>query len=106
MAIALISVAAASCTPSPVFEDNQACVSMVKNHMVTGRNRHFCIKMTWLRQQVSCGQMRFCFVPSKHNVADIFTKILPDVQFTRLRSLLMSPPAVKPKDMQPRGECY
>ena len=94
------------CTaPSPVFEDNQACVAMVKNHMVTGRNRHFCIKMAWLRQQVSCGQMRFCFVPSKHNVADIFTKILPDVQFTRLRSLLMSPPAVKPKDMQPRGEC-
>ena len=31
--------------PAVVFEDNQACVAMIKNHSVSGRNRHFCIKM-------------------------------------------------------------
>ena len=30
---------------TPVFEDNQATIAMIKNHMVSGRNRHFCIRM-------------------------------------------------------------
>ena len=32
--------------PSKLYEDNQACVAMVNNHIVSGRNRHFCVKMT------------------------------------------------------------
>ena len=31
--------------PSQLFEDNQACVTMVNNHVVTDRNRHFCVRM-------------------------------------------------------------
>ena len=32
-------------SPSMVHEDNQACVAMIRNHIVSGRNRHFCVKM-------------------------------------------------------------
>ena len=91
--------------PTPIHEDNQDCVAMINNHMVTGRNRHFCIKMAWLRQQVAARALRFQFVASKFNVADIFTKVLPDSAFCRLRKLLLSPPATISKNAVPRGEC-
>ena len=35
--------------PSTVYEDNQACVSMINNSAVSPRNRHFAVKMAWLR---------------------------------------------------------
>lgn len=31
--------------PTPVYEDNQVTIVMIKNHMVSVRNRHFCIRM-------------------------------------------------------------
>ena len=77
--------------PSIIREDNQACVAMIRNHAVSGRNRHFCLKMSWLRQQVQNGIVEFRFVASKNNVADIFTKVLSDVPFLKLRTLLNLP---------------
>ena len=75
--------------PSRLLEDNQACVAMVNNHSVTGRNRHFCVKMAWLRQQVSDEIIKLVFVASKNNVADILTKILPTEVHTKLTKLLL-----------------
>jgi hypothetical protein len=96
--------------PAVVFEDNQACIAMIKNHVVTGRNRHFCIKMAWLREQVAQGHIVFNFVPSKQNVADIFTKILTDDAFIALRTLLLSPLRTydntpRNRGVPPRGGC-
>ena len=76
-------------TPSIVFEDNQSCVAMVRNHIVSGRNRHFCVKMAWLRSQVNQRHVEFRFVASKNNLADIFTKVLPAETFCRLRDALL-----------------
>ena len=75
--------------PSVLLEDHQACVSMIRNNSVSGRNRHFAVKMAWLRDQVSSKILAFVFVPSKHNCSDIFTKVLPDAQFRLLRDRLM-----------------
>ena len=82
--------------PSVIREDNQACVAMVRNHSVSGRNRHFCLKMAWLREQVAKGVIQFMFVASKNNVADIFTKILVEVVFLTLRDLLQLLPEGRP----------
>ena len=84
--------------PSKLFEDNQACVAMVNNHVVTGRNRHFCVKMAWLRQQVANKVVSFVFVASKNNVADILTKILPPEAHARLARILLDL-----RDVSPRG---
>ena len=86
--------------PSSLYEDNQACVAMVNNHVVTGRNRHFCVKMAWLREQVAAKMVRFVFVASRNNVADIFTKILPPDVHARLAKALLNP-----KVVSSRGEC-
>ena len=62
---------------------------MVNNHSVTGRNRHFCVKMVWLRQKVSDDIINLVFVASKNNVADILTKILPPEAHAKLTKLLL-----------------
>ena len=83
--------------PSVIHEDNEACIKMVTNHVVSGRNRHFCTKMAWLRNLVSTGVVIFAYVPSKRNVADILTKVLPRDHFLRLAAALVSSsPAIRP----------
>ena len=76
--------------PTPVYEDNQATIAMIKNHVVSARNRHFCIHMTWLREQASTKLVVFKYVSSKENIADIFTKLLAQPQFLLLRDKFMS----------------
>ena len=85
--------------PSKLFEDNQACVAMVSNHVVTGRNRHFCVKMARLREQVANKIVSLVFVSGRNNVADIFTKVLALASHTRLTLALLCP-----RDMLSRGE--
>ena len=87
-------------SPSRLFEDNQACVAMVRNHLVTGRNRHFCVKMAWLRQQVTNKVVTLLFVASRNNLADILTKILVNLLHQALAKGLLGP-----KDVSPRGGC-
>ena len=85
---------------SRLLEDNQACVAMVRNHVVSGRNRHFCVKMDWLRQQVHDEVVQLEFVASRNNVSDILTKILTADLHKRLSTGLLGP-----KDISPRGGC-
>ena len=85
--------------PSTLREDNQACVAMVSNHVVTGRNRHFCVKMAWLREQVANKVVTLVFVSGRNNVADIFTKVLAIAAHARLTLTLLCP-----RDKLPRGE--
>ena len=56
--------------------------------------------MAWLRQQVADKLVKFEFVASRNNVADIFTKVLPLDAHARLTDSL-----VKPKVVSPRGGC-
>ena len=71
---------------------------MINDHSVSARNRHFAVKMSWLREQVANKTIVFVYVASKKNLADTFTKILPDNQFLLIRNKLM-------KGVQTRGEC-
>ena len=99
--------------PIVIHEDNQACVAMIKNHSVSGRNRHFCIKMACLREQVANGIVVFRYVPSKFNVADILTKIMTAALFQTVRDILLSGrlhhaydiTLSKSKVVLPRGGC-
>ena len=79
---------------SIVYEDNEACIRMVNNHVVSGRNRHFCTKMAWLRQLVAAGDVKFTYIASADNIADHFTKIVPHDRFLLIRaSLVRAPPS-------------
>ena len=81
--------------PVTVFEDNQACIKMVRNPVVSGSNRHFAMSMWWLRQQVDDGVVVLKYVPSESQLADMFTKVLPTPEFVRHHDgLLSTKPAV------------
>ena len=76
--------------PIDVYEDNQACIRMVTNPVVSARNRHFCMRMWWLRQHVEDGLVLFHHVSTDNQLADIFTKVLPSPTFVLLRDRIMS----------------
>ena len=63
---------------------------MIENPVVSARNRHFAMRMWWLRQQAEDNTIQLSHVPSRHQLADIFTKVLPAPTFTALRDSLMT----------------
>ena len=71
-----------------IYEDNAACIQMATNPVVSARNRHFAMRMWWLRDQVTSKTIVFVQVPSAAQVADILTKILPAPVFLALRQIL------------------
>ena len=64
-----------------LLEDNQACISMAENPEISARNRHFAMRMWWLRDMVTNKQLSFTQVPTEHQLADIFTKVLAKPRF-------------------------
>jgi len=75
--------------PSVISEDNQACIKMVTNPGISGRNRHFAMRMHWLREQAANGSIVFEYVPSADQQADILTKNLPSPTFLSQRDTLV-----------------
>ena len=73
-----------------MFEDNQACIKMTVNPVVSARNRHFAMRMWWLREKVEQGLITLTYVESKSQLADIFTKPLPKPIFIEIRDRIMS----------------
>ena len=73
-----------------LYEDNAACIRMATNPVVTARNRHFSMRMWWLRDQVSSKSVVFVQVPTKFQIADLFTKVFPTPTFVFLRDLIFA----------------
>ena len=76
--------------PVWVLEDNQACIKMATNPVVSSRNRHFAMRMWWLRDQVEKRTVILRHLATDSQLADVFTKILPSPRFLQLRDHLMS----------------
>ena len=74
---------------SKVMIDNRASMDGVNNDK-NARNSHYMgYKISWLREQVADLLVHFEHVKSKNNIADIFTKIIPEEQFKGLRAALL-----------------
>lgn len=75
--------------PTPIHEDNQGAINMSKNPE-TKRTKHMDIRFHYLRDCVENGVVQLQHIPTRDQIADIFTKALPRPQFEALRSKLMS----------------
>ena len=71
-----------------VFEDKLGCIYLVKTPRMRPRTKHIALKYHHFREQVKRGLATVHYVDTKEQVADIFTKGLPDSQFLYLRKLL------------------
>lgn len=75
------------CTDQPisVYCDNTSAISLSKNPMMHSRTKHIPIKYHFLREQVAKQNIVLEYISTKEQIADIFTKPLPQEAFEHLR---------------------
>jgi len=78
-----------TCTPPiSMLCDNTSAISISKNLVMHSKTKHIPIKYHFLREQVLKQKVKLEYVPSKEQVANIFTKPLPRETFDYLRHKL------------------
>eukprot|EP00253_Pinus_taeda_P001740 PITA_01740 len=78
-----------TCTPSISIPcDNTSAISISKNLVMHSKTKHIPIRYHFLRERVLEQKVKLEYVPSKEQVADIFTKPLPRETFEYLRQKL------------------
>jgi hypothetical protein len=78
-----------------VYCDNVSAIYLSGNPVQHQRTKHIEMDIHFVREKVARGQARVLHVPSRHQIADIFTKGLPRVLFDDFRTSLSvrEPPA-------------
>ena len=72
-----------------VYRDNQGALKIIKNEGSTARTKHVDVRLQYLKQQVSNGNIEPRYVNTKDQIADIFTKPLGRLNFERLKSFML-----------------
>ncbi|CAM9267722.1 unnamed protein product, partial [Heterosigma akashiwo] len=62
--------------PTPVVEDNSACIEWANDMVFSRKNRHFHVSSHLAKEQVHLGVIRMFFIKTHDQVTDIFTKAL------------------------------
>ncbi|GJX03534.1 uncharacterized mitochondrial protein-like protein, partial [Tanacetum coccineum] len=76
--------------------DNKSALFMSQNPVSHKRAKHIDLDYHFVRELVASGKLYTKFIPTKLQVADIFTKSLPHPQFEYFRSLLrLGPPPIR-----------
>ena len=60
--------------PINLFVDNLGSIQLAKNPVFHQRSKHIETKYHYIRSKVNAGSVNLIYVPSKENLADIFTK--------------------------------
>ena len=85
-----LPVIAKSMVKSTVFEDNQACLSIVKSPKMSPKNKYLALKYHFFRSEIGEDKgVVVQWVPTDQQMADSFTKSLGPTIFEELRKKLM-----------------
>ena len=68
--------------------DNISSINLTKNPIQHSRTKHIEVKHHFIREHVANGNIKLEYIKSKSNLADIFTKPLPEAEFSQLRRKL------------------
>ena len=68
-----------------MYGDNKACLALCACHQATPMSRHTGIMHWWMSEKVQYKQLRFDYIPSAENVADMLTIALFKPAFKSLR---------------------
>jgi hypothetical protein len=68
--------------------DNLSCVKLTRNPEFHKRTKHIDVRYFFVREKVLDGSLNTQHIAGEEQTADIFTKALPRVRFTKLRAML------------------
>ncbi|KAL3534236.1 hypothetical protein ACH5RR_002697 [Cinchona calisaya] len=71
-----------------MFCDNKSAIDIAKNQVHHSRTRHIAIEHHFIREAIEDGEVELKFCKSEDQVADIFTKPLPQDKFCYFREML------------------
>jgi hypothetical protein len=74
--------------PIPIYCDNTSAISISKNSVMHSKTKHIPIKCHFLQEHVAEKNIRVEYVGTKEQVANIFTKLIPQESFEYLRQRL------------------
>jgi hypothetical protein len=63
--------------PQTIHIDNNSALDLAKNPKHHDRTKHIDIRYHFIREVIENGQVALQYIPTRENVADIFTKPLP-----------------------------
>ena len=75
--------------PTPIFEDNQACIAMTANPVLHQRTKHIDIRYHFTRERVISGDVDIQYVATNYQLADILTKPLLRLKLERFRGPIL-----------------
>ena len=92
-AINLISEFFPVSTPVPINIDNKGVGHIAENNVNNSRTKHIDVRYHFVRYNIVHKLIELFYVPSAENVADIFTKALPEDVFCRLAIMVLMIPS-------------
>lgn len=75
-------------TPTIIHGDNQGSLNLAHNPIYHGRTKHVEVRHHFIREKILSQEIALKYVPTREQVADIFTKVLGRVAFERIRCKL------------------
>jgi hypothetical protein len=68
-----------------INSDNQAAITLLKNPIASARSKHIDVIYHFARERVMRKEVAFVYCNTADNIADVFTKALPDSKFAVCR---------------------
>lgn len=75
--------------PALLQVDNQSAISIIKTGKMNKRSKHIDVRYYFINEKFEENLFKLIYCPSKDQLADIFTKPLDKVKFSRFRNNLM-----------------
>ena len=74
-----------NCDKVPLLCDNESAIKISHNPVQHSRTKHIEIRHHFIRDHIARGDIELGYIPTKDQLADIFTKPLDEARFTFLR---------------------
>jgi hypothetical protein len=74
--------------PIPIKCDNQSAIELIKNPRFHQRTKHVDIRFHFIREHQEAKEIEVAYISTNNQLADPFTKPLPNPRFSNLRSLI------------------